>query len=142
MHGLETDLRRYLISKTSTGSKKTKTDNRKSMDKLIEAVSLTKIYRSASEAISALGQVSLVLKEGDYLAIVGPSGAGKSTLLHILGGLDSPTKGKVFFKDKDIYRLKDSEISFWRNKHVGFVFQFYHLVEELNVLENATFHCG
>jgi len=105
------------------------------MSKLFEIKDLWRIYRSAQSAV-AVKNVSFHVRRGDYLAIVGPSGAGKSTLLHIMGGLDKPTRGNVFFEGRDLYRWTDREISFWRNKCVGFVFQFYHLIEELNVIEN------
>jgi len=108
------------------------------MSELFRVDSLTKEYRSGQETIQALKEISVSLHTGDYLAIVGPSGAGKSTLLHILGGLDSPTRGQVLFKGRDVYKMKDKELSLWRNKYIGFVFQFYHLIEELNVLENIT----
>lgn len=108
------------------------------MSELFKVNSLTKEYYSGQEKIRALKGLSLSLDSGDYLAIVGPSGAGKSTLLHSLGGLDSPTRGQVFFKGKNIYKMKDKELSIWRNMHIGFVFQFYHLIEELNILENIT----
>ena len=108
------------------------------MSKLIEVSSLTKLYRSGSQKVYALENVNLSIDSGEYIAIVGPSGAGKSTLLHILGGLDFPSEGKVLFKGKDVCRIKDKEISFWRNNHIGFVFQFYHLIEELNILENVA----
>jgi putative ABC transport system ATP-binding protein len=108
------------------------------MNNLLEIVSLTKVYHSGKEEVVALKEVSLALKEEEYVAIVGPSGAGKSTLLHIMGGLDTPTSGRVLFKEKDIYRKKNRELAFWRNKSIGFVFQFYHLIEELSVLENIT----
>jgi len=108
------------------------------MSELFKVNSLTKEYCSGGEKIQALKAVSISLESGDYLAIVGPSGAGKSTLLHSLGGLDSPTSGQVLFKGRNIYKMKDKELSIWRNKHIGFVFQFYHLIEELNILENIT----
>ena len=108
------------------------------MSELFKVSYLTKEYVNGTESIHALREVSISLNSGDYLAIVGPSGAGKSTLLHSLGGLDSPTRGQILFKGRDIYKMKDKELSIWRNKHIGFVFQFYHLIEELNVLENIT----
>lgn len=108
------------------------------MNELFKVESLTKAYHNGQESIKALDNISLSLYSGDYLAVVGPSGAGKSTLLHTLGGLDRPTKGKVFFEGKDVYGMKDKELSLWRSENIGFVFQFYHLIEELNILENAT----
>ncbi len=108
------------------------------MSELFKLESVTKTYYSGTESIQALKSLSLALFPGDYLAIVGPSGAGKSTLLHTLGGLDYPSRGKVLFKGRDIYKMKDKELSLWRGKHIGFVFQFYHLIEELNVFENIT----
>lgn len=108
------------------------------MNNLLDVVSVTKTYHNGREEVFALEDVSLSLSEGDYLAIVGPSGAGKSTLLHIMAGLDSPTKGRVVFKEKNIYKMGDEELSRWRNREVGLVFQFYHLIEELNILENIT----
>ncbi|MCK4916965.1 MAG: ABC transporter ATP-binding protein [Candidatus Omnitrophica bacterium] len=106
------------------------------MNKLIEVSSLKKNYRVGQKVISVIKDICLSIYTGEYLSIIGPSGAGKSTLLHILGGLDKPTKGKVFFKGKNIYKFGDQNLSFWRSKHVGFVFQFYHLIEELTVAEN------
>ncbi len=108
------------------------------MNELFKVESLIKTYHNGQELTKALNGVSLSLYPGDYLAIVGPSGAGKSTLLHTLGGLDCPTAGRVFFEGRDVYRMKDKELSLWRSKNIGFVFQFYHLIEELNILENVT----
>jgi len=112
------------------------------MNKLIELSDISKAYENADQMIWALKDVSLTLEAGDYLAIVGPSGAGKSTLLHILGGLDSPTEGTVSFKGKNIYKQSDKGLSLWRAYHIGFVFQFYHLIEELNVFENIMLSMG
>jgi len=114
------------------------------MNELIEVKSVSKVYNNGV-AFQALRDVSFSVLNEDYLAITGPSGAGKSTLLHVLGGLEPPTKGDVYFGEKNLYRMKDRQLSAWRNKTVGFVFQFYHLIEELNVLENvaiATFSQG
>lgn len=108
------------------------------MSKLLEVSNLVKTYYSGQELVQALAGIDLSVEQGDYLSIVGPSGAGKSTLLHVLSGLDSPTKGQVLFKGQDIYKMLDSELSAWRNKHIGFIFQFYHLIEELNILENVA----
>ncbi len=108
------------------------------MNKLIKVSSLKKTYRGGQKSITVVKDICFSVRSGEYLSIVGPSGAGKSTLLHILGGLDKPTKGKVFFKGKNIYKFRDKELSFWRSKHIGFVFQFYHLIEELTVAENIS----
>ncbi len=107
------------------------------MNKLLQANSITKVY-SQNVPLTAIQEVSLSVFEEDYLAIIGPSGAGKSTLLHVLAGLEPPTKGEVLFRDKNLYQMKDGQLSFWRNKCLGFVFQFYHLIEELNVQENIA----
>jgi len=106
------------------------------MSKLIEIKSLSKVYRSGKDRILALDKVNLTVEKNTYLSIVGPSGAGKSTLLHILGGLEPPTQGEVFFEGVNIYRMKERQLSLWRREKVGFVFQFYHLIEELTVAEN------
>jgi len=107
------------------------------MNNLIDLSGVEKVYSNAVSVV-ALQDVSLSLSAGDYFAIAGPSGAGKSTLLHIMGGLDRPSKGEVLFKGKSLYKMRDRELALWRNKTVGFVFQFYHLIEELNVLENIA----
>lgn len=104
---------------------------------MLEAVDIERVYRQAKNDLHVLKGVNLNLKKGDFIAIVGPSGAGKSTFLHILGGLDVPNGGSVFFKGKDIYRLNDRARSSFRNQEIGFVFQFYHLLAEFNVLENV-----
>jgi len=108
---------------------------------MLRVSALKKQYRSGSQTISAVDGVSFDLPEQDFAAIVGPSGAGKSTVLHILGGLEPPTSGQVLHNGKDIYRFGDHDLSRWRNRTVGFVFQFYHLIEELNVLDNVTVSC-
>ena len=104
---------------------------------MLEAKNIHKVYNNGKKALPVLKGVDLSIEKGKFVAIVGPSGAGKSTLLHILGGLDSPTQGQVIFEDEDIYRLSDVEISRVRNKKIGFVFQFYHLLSEFTVLENV-----
>jgi ABC-type lipoprotein export system ATPase subunit len=81
--------------------------------------------------------VDLAVREGDFVAIIGASGSGKSTLLHILGGLDRPNKGTVSFDGRNLGRMRAGEVNRYRNKTVGFVFQFYHLLDELSVLENV-----
>ncbi|MFA5007957.1 MAG: ABC transporter ATP-binding protein [Candidatus Omnitrophota bacterium] len=108
------------------------------MDDLMQLANIGKKFHNGQEEVSALKNISLEINVKDYLAVVGPSGAGKSTLLHIIGGLDEPTDGKVTYKGKDVYTMKEQECALWRNKTIGFVFQFYHLIEELNVLENVA----
>lgn len=101
------------------------------------AKELRKTYRNGTKEIIAVNGVSLEIKKGASVAIVGPSGAGKSTLLHMLGGLDHPSSGKVLLDGTDIYRLSDTERAGMRNKRIGFVFQFYHLLPEFTALENV-----
>lgn len=104
---------------------------------MLKAKNIHKTYNNGKKALQVLKGIDLEIEKGQFIAIVGPSGAGKSTLLHILGGLDSPTQGKVFFAGEDIYRLDDVLLDRIRNERIGFVFQFYHLLSEFNVLENA-----
>lgn len=104
---------------------------------MLEAKNIHKVYHNGKKALQVLKGVDLNIEKGRFVAIVGPSGAGKSTLLHILGGLDSPTQGKVIFDQEDIYKLNDVMLCRMRNKAIGFVFQFYHLLSEFTVLENV-----
>jgi ABC-type lipoprotein export system ATPase subunit len=104
---------------------------------MLEANNIHKVYNNGKKALAVLKGVHLNIDKGKFVVIVGPSGAGKTTLLHILGGLDSPSEGKVIFEQEDIYKLSDAAISKIRNKKIGFVFQFYHLLSEFTVLENV-----
>jgi ABC-type lipoprotein export system ATPase subunit len=106
-------------------------------DFILKAEGVYKSYRMGAAKVSVLKGVDLAVKSGEFLAIVGASGSGKSTLLHILGALDSPDKGIVSFEGRDLSRHSTGELNRFRNKMVGFVFQFYHLLDELNVLENV-----
>ena len=92
---------------------------------------------SGPVALHVLNEIDLDIRRGEMLAIVGASGAGKSTLLHILGGLDRPTSGRVFYRDVDVFGLDSDHLARFRNEHVGFVFQFHHLVPEISALENV-----
>ena len=106
-------------------------------DFMIKAEGLCKSYRMGESEVRVLKGVDLAVKKGEFLAIVGASGSGKSTLLHILGALDKPDKGVVRFEGRELSRMGSRELNRFRNKMVGFVFQFYHLLDELSVLENV-----
>ncbi|MDD2752469.1 MAG: ABC transporter ATP-binding protein [Candidatus Omnitrophica bacterium] len=104
---------------------------------MLEAKNIQKIYFNGRDSLEVLKAIDLKIGQGEFVAIVGPSGAGKSTLLHILGGLDLPSQGKVFFEQDDLYALSNEALAKIRNQRIGFVFQFYHLLPEFNVLENV-----
>ena len=104
---------------------------------MLRAEAIHKIYRDGKKDLHVLKGIDLEIEKAGSLAIVGPSGAGKSTLLHILGGLDRPSSGKVFVDGLDLYTLKDNKRAGLRNKRIGFVFQFYHLLPEFTALENV-----
>jgi len=105
---------------------------------VLEAKGIHKSYFNGHKGLKVLKGIDIKIAKGTFSAIVGPSGAGKSTLLHILGGLDVPTSGSVFFEGKDLYRLSDNALCRLRNRQIGFVFQFYHLLPEFNALENVA----
>lgn len=105
---------------------------------ILETKDLRKIYGTGDTAVHALDGVDLRVEEGEFVSIVGTSGSGKSTLLHMLGGLDRPTQGKVIVGGKDIFSLKDDELTIFRRRKIGFVFQAYNLVPVLNVYENVV----
>jgi lipoprotein-releasing system ATP-binding protein len=107
------------------------------MDNLIEARDLTKIYKTPGAEIVVFEGVHLDVKKGAMVAVIGPSGAGKSTLLHLLGGLDTPTRGSVLFKTDNIFKWNNQELAQFRNRHIGFVFQFHHLLPEFTAIENT-----
>src|SRR5213082_1930097 len=104
---------------------------------MIETRNLTKIYKGPASQVVVFEDVNLEVKHGSLVAIIGPSGAGKSTLLHLLGGLDTPTRGDVLFKNQNIFAWGAAALAQFRNRHVGFVFQFHHLLPEFTVLENT-----
>ena len=103
---------------------------------ILEAKNLKKIYGSGENAVHALDGVDLTVEKGEFVAIVGTSGSGKSTLLHMLGGLDRPTSGTVTVDGRELGSLKDEELTIFRRRKIGFVFQNYNLVPVLNVMEN------
>ena len=105
---------------------------------MVKTKNLKKIYGSGESEVHALDGVDLSVEKGEFVAVVGTSGSGKSTLLHMLGGLDRPTCGIVLVDGKDIFSLKDEELTIFRRRKIGFVFQNYNLVPVLNVYENIV----
>lgn len=106
--------------------------------KILQTKSLKKIYGTGETAVHALDGVDFTVEKSEFVAIVGMSGSGKSTLLHMLGGLDRPTEGSVTVDGKNIFSLKDEELTIFRRRKIGFVFQNYNLVPVLNVYENVV----
>jgi len=104
---------------------------------MLEAKDLYKVYNTNGKPLEVLKGINLKIETGEFISIMGPSGAGKSTLLHLLGGLDSPTKGDVYFAGLNMYNLEEAERAKIRNKNIGFIFQFYHLLPEFSALENV-----
>jgi ABC-type lipoprotein export system ATPase subunit len=103
---------------------------------MIQLKNLQKFYSNKSNRTYVLRNINLDIKEGEFLSIMGPSGAGKSTLLHIIGMLDEPSEGEYFFMDEPVHSIKERKKADLHKKHIGFVFQSYHLIDELNVYEN------
>ena len=106
--------------------------------KILETKQLKKYYGSGDTLVKALDGINLSVEQGEFVSIVGTSGSGKSTLLHMLGGLDRPTSGVVRVEGRDISKLKDEELTIFRRRKIGFVFQSYNLVPVLNVYENIV----
>lgn len=107
------------------------------MSALVKIENLQRSFKIDSVTIEVLKGIDLEIKKGEILAVIGASGVGKSTLLHILGTLERPTSGKVYFNEKDIFKLNNDELARFRNKTIGFVFQFHHLLSEFTALENT-----
>lgn len=105
---------------------------------ILETTNLKKYYGSGEMAVHALDGVSLSVENGEFVAVIGTSGSGKSTLLHMLGGLDCPTSGTVMVDGKEIFKLKEEELTIFRRRKIGFVFQSFNLVPMLNVYENIV----
>ena len=105
---------------------------------ILKTRDLRKIYGAGDTEVRALDGVDLTVEKGEFVAVVGTSGSGKSTLLHMIGGLDRPTGGSVAVDGKDIFSLKDEELTIFRRRKIGFVFQNYNLVPVLNVYENIV----
>ena len=107
------------------------------MSNLLEVKNLYKSYGSGHAKVEVLKGIDLTIGAGDTVALVGPSGAGKSTLLHVMGTIDRPTSGSVLFEGKEIFTLADQPLAAFRNRSIGFVFQFHHLLPEFSALENV-----
>ena len=105
---------------------------------IFKAEGLTKIYRMGDVQVHALRGIDLVLRQSEFVVMLGPSGSGKSTLLNILGGLDVPTDGHVWYHGEDLTRADDPQLTQFRRQHVGFVFQFYNLIPSLTARENVA----
>jgi putative ABC transport system ATP-binding protein len=106
--------------------------------KVFIARGLTKIYRMGDVDVHALRGIDLEIFEGEFVVLLGPSGSGKSTLLNILGGLDAPTGGQAFYREHDLVKASEQDLTRYRREHVGFVFQFYNLIPSLTVRENVA----
>lgn len=104
---------------------------------IIKLEGITKVYRTTEVETTALENVNLTVRKGEFLSIMGPSGCGKSTLLNLMGLLDLPEKGKILINETETTRMKDSEMAEFRNKMLGFVFQSFHLINSLSVLDNV-----
>jgi lipoprotein-releasing system ATP-binding protein len=108
---------------------------------LIQVQQLYKSFGNGAKRVDVLKGIDLTFDQGERAAIVGVSGVGKTTLLHILGTLDRPTAGKVLYRGKDIFTLNERELALFRNREIGFVFQFHHLLPEFNAVENTMMPC-
>ena len=106
---------------------------------LLEVKQVSKTYGKGEAAVRALKNVSFSVPKGEFVAVVGESGSGKSTLLNMIGALDMPTSGKVFIDGKDIFSMRDSKLTIFRRRNIGFVFQAFNLIPELNVEQNIVF---
>ena len=106
------------------------------MEQVIRTEHLRKSFQNGGKEVEVIKGIDLEIHEGEFVSIMGPSGCGKSTLLYMLGGIDSPTSGQVFIHHEDMNRMKDKQKSKLRRKQIGFVFQFYNLVQNLSVAEN------
>jgi putative ABC transport system ATP-binding protein len=105
---------------------------------MMEAKDVTKHYPQGSRIVKALQGVSLRIESGEFTSIMGPSGSGKSTLMHLLGALDTPTSGQVFFQDRPLHQMSDRELAALRRNRIGFVFQFFNLLPTLRAVENVA----
>ncbi|MDE7403784.1 MAG: ATP-binding cassette domain-containing protein, partial [Lachnospiraceae bacterium] len=106
---------------------------------ILKVQNLSKIYGQGEGQVKALQNVSFSMEKGEFAAVVGESGSGKSTLLNCVGGLDTPTLGKVLLDGMDLFALNEKERTVFRRRNIGFIFQAFHLIEELNVEQNIAF---
>jgi len=109
------------------------------MSAIIETKNLVKIFKETAQEVCAVNDVNLEIEQGEFTAIVGPSGSGKTTLLNLIGGLDTPTSGKIFIDGKDISDLSEKQMTEFRLQNIGFVFQAYNLIPVLTAKENVSF---
>lgn len=105
---------------------------------ILRVENLCKTYGDGASRVKALDNVSFTVEKGEFVAIIGPSGSGKSTLLHMLGGVDTPTSGKIYVDGQDVYNLNEQQLAIFRRRQVGLIYQFYNLIPVLNVVENIT----
>ena len=106
---------------------------------ILEVQDLCKIYGTGETAVKALNHISFCVRKVEFIAIVGESGSGKSTLLNIVGALDNPSSGKIWIDGKDIFTMPEKKLTVFRRQHIGFIFQSFHLIPELNVEQNIIF---
>lgn len=112
------------------------------MSIILETNQLCKFYGTNENQIKAVNNVNIQIKQGEFVAIIGKSGSGKSTLLHMLGGLDTPTKGNVVLSGKDMYQMNEDKLAVFRRRKIGFIFQAFNLVSSINVWENIVLPLG
>lgn len=109
---------------------------------ILETNQLCKFYGTNENQVKAVNNVNIKIKQGEFVAIIGKSGSGKSTLLHMLGGLDTPTKGNVVLSGKDMYQMNEDKLAVFRRRKIGFIFQAFNLVSSINVWENIVLPLG
>lgn len=112
------------------------------MNTIVKTENLCKYYGNKENEVKAVDKANISIAQGEFVTIVGKSGSGKSTLLHMLGGLDTPTSGKVYINNKDIFNFKEEELAIFRRRKMGFIFQAFNLVSSINVWENIVLPIG